>query len=138
MLLAAEKRGYSGGDKRFCMKKNNVFVVLILILFILITTSGCLEYFSVDDGSTTYVAHPTKISYTISYGYTISCSGTGDYTINWDTDFASAAYVVVVTSEAAQTQIISQAAGSVRIKTSNSAGSAVDAANINAVALGTQ
>jgi len=69
------------------MKKNNGIIAgLIIILLLLITTSGCLEVFNVDDGSITYVAHPTKISYTISYGYTINCSGTGDYTINYDCD----------------------------------------------------
>lgn len=67
------------------MLKKVVVASLILVLFTLIL-SGCIDSFSLGDGSTTYVAHPTKIGFTISYGYRINCSGSGDYTINYDCD----------------------------------------------------
>ena len=69
-------------------KKNIIIADLILVLLILImSTSGCLEYYNFDfDGSTTYESHPTKIRYTINYGYKVNCSGTGEYTIHYDCD----------------------------------------------------
>ena len=38
------------------------------------------------DFPTTYEAHPTKISYTIRYGYNVTCTGTGKYTVTYDCD----------------------------------------------------
>lgn len=69
------------------MKKNSGTIVgFIIILILLITTSGCFEVFNVDDGSTTYVASPTKVQYNIQYGYMINCNGIGTYEINYDCD----------------------------------------------------
>jgi len=67
-------------------KKRRIIEVLALVLFILImSTSGCLEYFNFDfDGGTTYESHHTKIRYIISYGYKVNCSGTGKYSIYYD------------------------------------------------------
>jgi len=68
------------------MNRDVIIAGLILVLFILITTSGCLEYFSFDDGTITYEAHPTNVRYDIQYGYRITCSGTGNYEITYDCD----------------------------------------------------
>lgn len=69
-------------------KKSISIAGLALILLILImSTSGCLEYFNFDfGGGTTYESHPTKVRYIISYGYKVNCSGTGEYTIHYDCD----------------------------------------------------
>lgn len=67
------------------MKNKAIFAISILFLIIL-ATSGCMEFLTGDDGSTTYQSHPTKIRFTISYGYNISCTGTGEYTISYDCD----------------------------------------------------
>jgi len=67
------------------MNKKTIFIVLIII-FSLIASTGCIDIFSSDDGSITYESHPTKISCTIFYGYWVNCSGSGDYEINYDCD----------------------------------------------------
>jgi len=69
-------------------KKSRSIASLALVLLILIMfTSGCLEYFNVDfDGDTTYESNHTKVRYIISYGYKVNCSGTGKYTIHYDCD----------------------------------------------------
>lgn len=46
--------------------------------------SGCID--SIFDFPTTYESHPVKISYTISYGYVATCTGSGRYEINYDCD----------------------------------------------------
>jgi len=67
-------------------KKSRSIAGLALVLLILImSTSGCLEYFDFG-GGTTYESHPTKVRYIISYGYKVNCSGTGKYTIHYDCD----------------------------------------------------
>lgn len=57
-----------------------------IIIFSMLTTSGCLDYFYTNGGNTIYESHPTKISYTISYGYKVNCTGNGDYSIEYDCD----------------------------------------------------
>ncbi len=66
------------------MRNKIIFLVFILIL-IISAISGCLEFFTID-GSTTYEAHPTSVSYTISYGYEINCLGSGKYSILYKCD----------------------------------------------------
>jgi len=66
------------------MKNKIFFSGLILVLFILML-SGCLDFFTID-GSTTYETHATSISYTISYGYKINCTGSGEYRISYNCD----------------------------------------------------
>lgn len=46
--------------------------------------SGCIEF--TIDKSTTYRIRPTKINYSISYGYEIVCTGTGTYEIIYNCD----------------------------------------------------
>ena len=67
------------------MNKKIITLGFILVLTTL-SYSGCLEYLPFDDGSTTYESHPTKIKYTISYGYNISCTGLGKYNILYNCD----------------------------------------------------
>lgn len=67
------------------MNKKILIIGLILILFTLVT-SGCLDFLTDDDGTITYESHPNTVSYTISYGYTVTCSGRGQYTLKYDCD----------------------------------------------------
>ncbi len=84
----------------------------------------------------------TKTGYNIT---SITDNATGDFTITWDTDFASAAYAVVITAgdtgagaAPKNVRIRVQAAGSVRIAISDSSHSLYDAGLINVIAIGTQ
>jgi transglutaminase-like putative cysteine protease len=67
------------------MKKNKVLLGIVPLLFLMLSFSGCVEYFNVDNGIT-YEAHPIKIRYTIRYGYDVICQGHGDYEIFYDCD----------------------------------------------------
>lgn len=58
-------------------------IVLILSCF-LTAISGCIEF--TIDKSTTYQIRPTKINYSISYGYEIICTGTRTYEITYNCD----------------------------------------------------
>ena len=66
------------------MKKNAVIPSLILI-FLIISTTGCFDFLN-DVGSTMYEKHPTKIRVTLSYGYNVSCTGSGEYNIKYNCD----------------------------------------------------
>ena len=66
-------------------KKNRIIIGLIFIFALLVTSlSGCLEFLNIDYGLTVYESHPTNVRYTISYGYRVGCSGTGQYVIHYD------------------------------------------------------
>ena len=67
------------------MRKQFIIIGLILVLFTLVL-SGCLDFFTGDDGTITYESHPTAVRYTISYGYLVNCSGSGKYTLKYDCD----------------------------------------------------
>jgi len=67
------------------MKNKAIKIIPVLIISILFL-SGCFEFFSNNGGKVTYQSHPTKISYEISYGYKINCSGTGKYSIKYSCD----------------------------------------------------
>ena len=58
--------------------------VLFTLLVLVCLLSGCVESFF--NFPTTYESHPTKITYTIFYGYAVNCSGSGRYEINYDCD----------------------------------------------------
>ena len=83
---------------------------------------------------------------TISDSYNVSSitdNGTGDYTVNWTTAFASANYVTVATNEhtGAATGFVciktgGQAAGSVRVYNIDSAGSTFDPDSIHVMSIG--
>jgi hypothetical protein len=67
----------------------------------------------------------------------ITDNGTGDYTVTWDTDFASANYCVIASSDTAgPVRLTTLASDSVRIKTVDSAANATDAAVVCVAALG--
>jgi hypothetical protein len=62
-----------------------ICVVGIILILSAIATTGCLEITDIDN-SITYESHPTSLLYTISYGYRINCSGSGNYEIRYDCD----------------------------------------------------
>lgn len=65
------------------MKNKAIFTTLIFVLIILVL-SGCLDFFNTNSGTVTYEKYPTKIRYTVSYGYWANCSGNGKYNIRYD------------------------------------------------------
>jgi len=79
-----KKKKDSLKDKMFLIKKN-IWLSIVLILFILVFTSGCLD-FNGKNNDITYQSHPTKIQYTISYGYRANISGFGNFEIKYDCD----------------------------------------------------
>ncbi len=66
------------------MSKIKISAIIISILIFLTFLTGCLDFFS--SFPTTYEKHPTKISYTIKYGYSVNAEGTGTYTIKYECD----------------------------------------------------
>lgn len=64
--------------------KNKAIVTALISVLIVLVLSGCLDFLNNDSGAVTYVEYPTKISYTVSYGYYANCTGRGDYTIEYD------------------------------------------------------
>ena len=70
------------------MNKKTIFVISIFIFSLMVST-GCFDLFS-DDGSITYEAHPTKVGYTLTYGYWVNCTDNGKYDINYDCDIPEA------------------------------------------------
>lgn len=62
------------------MRKKIIPTTIVLVLLVLAMT-GCF-----DNNPSTYVAHATKISYWLTYGYEINCSGEGELSILYDCD----------------------------------------------------
>jgi len=62
--------------------KNKIFVSCLVLIIILVALTGCIE------GENDYetVSHPTKISYTVNYGYFVNNSGSGNYHFKYDCD----------------------------------------------------
>lgn len=77
----------------------------------------------------------TKTGYNVA---SITDHGTGEWSVNWDTDFASSAYATVVSTNNAHSTLISQAAGAVRVKSINAAGNAADASIVSVIVFGSQ
>ena len=77
--------------------KNKAIILSFLIFIISLNLSGCQDFLG-NNGTITYQSHPTKIRYTLSYGYIINCTGTGKYNINYKCD---------IPDEIFNTQIIS-------------------------------
>jgi transglutaminase-like putative cysteine protease len=65
-------------------KKINVVICLVVLSFLVL--AGCVDILKFDDGSVLYTSHPTKIKYSIRYGYHVNISGTGNYNIYYDCD----------------------------------------------------
>jgi len=66
------------------MKNMKLVPILSITLLVGLVLSGCID--SVFDLPITYESHPTKISYTITYGYLATCTGSGRYDIKYDCD----------------------------------------------------
>lgn len=66
---------------------NKIKIVTLFLIFFILVLSGCLNLLSSNsDNSINYESHPTTILYTISYGYRINCTDSGEYTIKYDCD----------------------------------------------------
>jgi hypothetical protein len=65
--------------------KNKIILLVFILFFLISTITGCQDIFKLD-GSTTYESHPTSVSYTISYGYRINCTGSGKYSVFYKCD----------------------------------------------------
>ena len=63
------------------MKKNIVPIFILGLLFSLSVLTGCEQL--IPDIPTTYVTHPTKVQYTLRYGYQVNCTGSGNYEITY-------------------------------------------------------
>jgi hypothetical protein len=61
------------------MKKNKSCFFLIMTLILVLVLAGCEMVFP----PITYESTPIKISYDLSYGYQVNCSGTGGYEIQY-------------------------------------------------------
>jgi len=68
------------------MNKNSAIIASFVLILLILSTSGCMDYFNTSDGGIIYESHPTKIRYNIRYGYWINCSGNGKYVIDYDCD----------------------------------------------------
>lgn len=61
-------------------------LMFVIISFSILIISGCLDFLNINSGLTIYESHPTKVSYTIDYGYNVNCTGIGDYNIKYNCD----------------------------------------------------
>ena len=76
--------------------------IIAMFLILSISLSGCLDFSS--SGSITYESHPTKIQYTIEYGYLVESEGSGSYEITYDCNipralFGSTIYTLLFTED---------------------------------------
>ena len=65
--------------------KNKTIALVLIIIFLILSLSGCLDFFT-ENSTTTYESHATSVRYTISYGYKISCTGVGKYRLIYNCD----------------------------------------------------
>lgn len=65
---------------------------ILVCVLVIMTLSGCLDLIDFNMNDTLYEAHPTKVGYTINYGYEIYCNGTGIYNIKYDCDLPEILY----------------------------------------------
>jgi len=87
------------------------------------------------------VAGPVTPDAQFNASGTITKNATGDYTITWDTAFATANYVVVGLVEAASAlrlHTVTKAATTVRLNVTNINGALVDSISVHVAAFGTQ
>ena len=87
-------------------------MVGFVLVFLIMSMSGCLDSFTFFDGGVTYEEHPTKVQYTLRFGYTVNCSGLGEYEINYDCDIpelikGTLSYKLLYNSDYEQTQLAS-------------------------------
>jgi hypothetical protein len=65
--------------------KNKAIISGFILVLVSLSLSGCQDFFG-SDGTKRYESHPTKVRYTLSYGYLINCSRTGKYNIDYKCD----------------------------------------------------
>jgi transglutaminase-like putative cysteine protease len=82
--LKDEQKNFLKDNEEFPMKNKNLFPILTIVLLVMSIFSGCIDSFL--EFPITYETHPTKISYTISYGYNVTCKGTEKYMIKYNCD----------------------------------------------------
>ncbi len=92
------------------MNKKNSIVVGSVLVFLMMNMSGCLDSFTFYDDGVTYEEHPTKVQYTLRFGYTVNCSGLGEYEINYDCDIpelvkGTLSYNLLYSSDYVRTQL---------------------------------
>jgi len=92
------------------MNKKNSIVVGSVLVFLMMSMSGCLDSFTFYDGSVTYKEHPTKVQYTLRFGYAVNFSGLGEYEINYDCDIpelvkGTLSYNLLYNGDYVQTQL---------------------------------
>ena len=64
--------------------KTKPYTFLIVTLIFILPLTGCLDI--ITDTTITYEKHPTTISYTLTYGYLINCTGQGKYELFYTCD----------------------------------------------------
>jgi len=64
--------------------KNKAICTALISVLIALVLSGCLDFLNSNSGTVTYEKYPNEIRYTVSYGYFVNCSGSGDYNIKYD------------------------------------------------------
>ena len=65
--------------------KNKAIAFVVIIILLILSLSGCLDFFT-ENSTITYESHATSVRYTISYGYKINCTGSGNYRIIYNCD----------------------------------------------------
>jgi hypothetical protein len=78
------KKDYLKNKKMVFMKKKTILTGLISI-FLLTILTGCTEL-TTDSNLVIYETSPTRVRYTIDYGYFINCTGLSNYEITYDCD----------------------------------------------------
>ena len=92
------------------MNKKNSIVVSSVLVFLMMSMSGCLDSFTLYGDGVTYEEHSTKVQYTLRFGYIVNCSGPGEYEINYDCDLpelikGTLSYDLLYNSDYVQTQL---------------------------------
>jgi hypothetical protein len=65
--------------------KNKIIVTVLFLILLISALTGCLDFFP-ENSTIIYESHATSVMYTISYGYKISCTGSGNYRIIYNCD----------------------------------------------------
>lgn len=63
--------------------KTSLKIISVNLIILLVLISGCTEIINTGKNEIKYEKQPTKVSYNISYGCKINCSGNGEFRINY-------------------------------------------------------
>jgi len=66
--------------------KKKILTTSLTTIIVALVLSGCLDFLTEDENVMRYQEYPTKISYTIKYGYKINITGEGKYEISYNCD----------------------------------------------------